>query len=318
VRAYSRVAPQFWIGATGRALRKAGRDAQVVALYLVTCPSATMSGVFPLELPTLCHQVRITKKKARAALAVLERENFAFYDAENEAVWIPEMARFQVGEQLEPDDKRIKGLVRQLEAVSAPRFAPAFYEKYRRAFHLPEKGPWEPLRSPSDGPPKERKKALRSQAQEQAQAQAQEQEQAQSEATARTPGEEGLAVEGLTPEELVQTWNANRGGMAEALSPTRPERQRRLRAFSRHRPELRADEFGAVVKALGTDAWACGTTPRRSTPLTIDEVLSGDAFERQREKLRGGPRRLLPRAGPQAATNTPGRYDDIESTVMKP
>src|SRR6266496_3257993 len=108
MRSYSCVTPQFWTGATGRALRQAGRDAQVIALYLVTCPSASMTGVFYLPLPTLCHEVGIAPAKARKALAALERENFAQYDAESEVAWVPEMARFQVGERLEPGDKRIK------------------------------------------------------------------------------------------------------------------------------------------------------------------------------------------------------------------
>lgn len=163
MRNYSRVSPQFWTGATGRALREAGRDAQVVALYLVTCPSATMSGLFYLPLPTLQHEVGITRARALAALTVLEREGFARYDFEREVVFVPEMARFQVGENLVPGDKRSKGLVRELGAVSAPKFVLAFYEKYRTSFFLPEKGPWEGLARPSEGA----SKALRSQEQEQ-------------------------------------------------------------------------------------------------------------------------------------------------------
>jgi uncharacterized protein YdaU (DUF1376 family) len=112
------------------------------------------------------------------------------------------------------------------------------------------------------------------------------------------------SVEGLAPEELVLAWNANRGGMAQALE-TSPERRRRLRTFTRKRPELREDEFGAVVKALGADPWACGNTPRRSSPLTIDELLEGDAFERQRE--RGAPRAPVPGNAPGGRSSLPQR-----------
>jgi len=170
MRSYSRVSPQFWTGVTGRALREAGRDVQIVALYLVTCPSGSMSGVFYLPLPTLCYEVGISRKKAQRVLAVLERERFAFFDKASQTVWVPEMARFQIGEQLHPPDKRIRGLGRELEAVAGSPFVAQFFRRYKEAFHLPEAGPWKGFGSPSEGP----SEPLRSQAQEHAQAQEQE------------------------------------------------------------------------------------------------------------------------------------------------
>lgn len=45
MRDYGSVSPQFWIGKTGKALR--GKpEAQLLALYLMTCPHANMIGVF--------------------------------------------------------------------------------------------------------------------------------------------------------------------------------------------------------------------------------------------------------------------------------
>jgi hypothetical protein len=167
MRSYARVAPQFWTGATGRALRAAGRDAQVVALYLISCPAGLMTGVFYLPLPSLCHEVGISTKKARAALKRIKRARFALYDEASETVWVPEMARFQVGATLDATDKRIKGFVRELEGVRGSPFVQEFYEKYRIAFHLPSEGPWKGYRSPSGGP----SKAPRSHAHAHAQAQ---------------------------------------------------------------------------------------------------------------------------------------------------
>jgi len=54
MRDFAKVCGQFWIGETGRKLRAAGRDAQTVALYLITCPSANMLGLYYLPLG---HQV---------------------------------------------------------------------------------------------------------------------------------------------------------------------------------------------------------------------------------------------------------------------
>lgn len=119
---------------------------------------------------------------------------------------------------------------------------------------------------------------------------------------------------GLSPDELIRAWNANCGGMAVAQPPMSAERRRRLRTFARKRPELTLEEFGAVVKALGEDPWACGKTPRRNTPLTIDGLLDGDAFERQREKLASTPRRLS--ASPARASSRPQKWEELDHQSM--
>ena len=45
MRDYGKVSPGFWIGETGKALR-GDMEAQIVALYLMTSPHATMTGVY--------------------------------------------------------------------------------------------------------------------------------------------------------------------------------------------------------------------------------------------------------------------------------
>src|SRR5437879_1147459 len=131
MRDYARIAPQFWTGETGKLLRESGRDTQVVALYVVTCPSANMIGLYYLPLPTLCHEVGITSQGARKALQRASEGGFAYYDDASEHVWVPEMARFQLGEQLKPGDNRIPAVVRELLAAKSCRFARDFYDKYR-------------------------------------------------------------------------------------------------------------------------------------------------------------------------------------------
>jgi hypothetical protein len=325
MRAYSRVAPQFWTGSTGRALRLAGRDAQLLALYLVTCPAALMTGVFYLPFPTLCHDTGIRPARARAALEVLRRENFAEYDFEASVVWVPEMARCQVGRDPKPDDKRIKGFLRELEAAPHPVFVAKFIEKYREPFQLDEESirrvvrgglgarettsrdPTDPLRRGSGGP----SEGHRSPAPAPAPAPAPEPREKASRATS---GDERPAVEGMSPEDLVRTWDANCGGMAETKPPISAERRRRLRAFARKRPGLTLEEFGAVVKALGEDPWACGKTPRRNTPLTIDGLLDGDSFERQREKLASTPRRISTSLA--RASSRPQKWEELDHQSM--
>src|SRR5688572_19251596 len=111
MRDYGKISPRFWTGPTGKKLRAAGRDVQAVCLYLQTCGSANMIGLYYLPLPTLCHEVGIADADARAALDAAARAGFAFYDDEAELVWLPEMARYQIADELVGKDKRRAGIL---------------------------------------------------------------------------------------------------------------------------------------------------------------------------------------------------------------
>jgi hypothetical protein len=221
MRRYSKIVPQFWTGTTGRAIRAAGRDVQVVALYLITCPSANMIGVFYLPLPTLCHEIGISAQAARRALERLAELRFATYDSASEHVFVHEMARFQIAESLRPGDKQIPGIMRDLRAVHATRFAREFQAKYARAFHL-HNGMASPLEAPSED--------LRSQEQEQEQEHEQEQEK-----ELEGAGEDGHEPVWPSPEALVALYHESIPGdhpRVDSLSPARRERARSyLRAF---------------------------------------------------------------------------------------
>lgn len=172
MRDYGKVAPTFWTGETGRALRKAGPEAQLVALYLVTCQSAHMSGIFYLAVPTLCHETGLSLKGASKALARVSEGGFAYFDEASEVVWVPEMAHYQVGETLTPRDNRHKALVKYLENFRKSRFYKDFYARYGDCFHLERK----PLGSPLEAPTKGRARVRAEQEQEQEQEQEKEQE----------------------------------------------------------------------------------------------------------------------------------------------
>lgn len=166
---YSKTAPTFWTGETGRKIRAAGRDAQVVAFYLFTCPSSNWIGIFYLPLPTLCHEVGISLDEALAALHRLEEIDYAYYDHETETVWVPGTAKFQIGEELKPEDRRIAGIVKDVSKVARKEFGKDFYRRYANCYHLhkstlppsggkplasPLQAPSKPLRSPLQAPPK--------------------------------------------------------------------------------------------------------------------------------------------------------------------
>ncbi len=67
MRDYSKVAPQFWTGTTGRALRAAGPEALVAALHLITNPAANMLGLYYIARPTIAHETGLTLDEMRQA-----------------------------------------------------------------------------------------------------------------------------------------------------------------------------------------------------------------------------------------------------------
>jgi len=152
MREYAKVAPTFWTGETGRRIRGAGPQAQLVALYLITSPHANMLGLYYLPLPFLCHETGLDAPEARAALERLREMDFLSHDPEGEFVWIHEMARFQIGESLKPADKRVAGVARRLARLDTP-LAHAFAHRYREAFHLPGTRSGTATGAASGGPP---------------------------------------------------------------------------------------------------------------------------------------------------------------------
>jgi hypothetical protein len=170
-RDYAIVLPQFWTGTTGRQLRAAGRDAQLLALYLVTNPHANMIGLYRLALPTLCHEAGFSKEGARKALRSLGEVSFAFYDEDAEEVWVVEMARIQVGlqfgEVLKPGDKRCKGAARELAPFRKSSFYELFVKRYESTFHLDPVVPLDPSGAPTPRATEAPSLPLRSQDQDQ-------------------------------------------------------------------------------------------------------------------------------------------------------
>lgn len=169
MRDYAVVSPLFWTGETGKRIRKLGPRCQTIALYLVTGPQSNMLGLYYLPIPTLCHETGSPSKGALEALRRLSEAGFAHYDEGTEYVWVVEMARWQIGEQLKDGDNRIKAIKNELEKLTKIPFYNAFLKRYQGPYHL--NGVKSP-ESPSKAPPK----PLRSQEQDQEQEQYKEKE----------------------------------------------------------------------------------------------------------------------------------------------
>lgn len=167
MRKYAMVSPRFWIGATGKLLRK-NPDAQRIALYLITCPTSEMTGVFYCPLASIENEVGIAPSKplqrgiegVKKGLQTLQEVGFCFYDYESEYVFVREMARFQIAERLSEKDNRVKAVKSAIESmpyVLAEEFKRRYNEDFSLGFEI----------SPSEAP----SKGLRSQEQEQEQEQ---------------------------------------------------------------------------------------------------------------------------------------------------
>lgn len=154
MRAYSKITPQFWIGATGKALR-GDLEAQVVALHLMTGPHSDMTGAFHCPVLYIAHETGLPFEGASKALQRLCEGGFCLYDEASEWVFVFNMARFQIADTLKPNDNRVKGLREDVKKMPQGIVRQGFLSIYNDAFSLgfdvekasPLEAPSEPLRS---------------------------------------------------------------------------------------------------------------------------------------------------------------------------
>jgi hypothetical protein len=148
MRDYAKVSPSFWARGSGKRLR-GDADAQVLALYLVTCPAANMIGVYYVPFVAVAHETGLGLERATEAMRRIEVAKYAFYDHESELVWVPNMAAYQIGDTMKTGDK-----------LGDHPFVWRFVERYGLAYSLG--GDWvQPvmvdaptLEAPEEAPPK--------------------------------------------------------------------------------------------------------------------------------------------------------------------
>jgi hypothetical protein len=141
VRDYSKVSPQFWIGDTGKKLRKAGAEAQVVGLYLMTSPHANMLGLYYAPMLYIAHETGLGIEGASKGLQSCIEAGFCQYDEASEMVWVMEMASYQIAESLVATDKRCVGVQNEYNGLPDNPFLAAFFDKFRDAFHMAKRRP---------------------------------------------------------------------------------------------------------------------------------------------------------------------------------
>jgi hypothetical protein len=135
-RDYGTVSSAFWTGSTGRSLRS-NRDAQVLAIYVMSAPLSHMTGIFYLPMPIMCHDTGLSQEEARAALQWLHEDGFLTYDEEAEYIFVTELARCQIGTTLSTTDKRYKGVLAHLQKAPNGPLLDAFHARYGQDYSLP-------------------------------------------------------------------------------------------------------------------------------------------------------------------------------------
>lgn len=137
MRAYASISPMFWTRGSGKRLR-GDAHAQVVALYLMSSPATSMIGIFHLALPTLCHETGLSFEEASKGLQRCSEEGLVFWDEEEELVFVPALAKHQIGEELKERDHKVKGVAKALAPFKGHRFYSMFVERYADCYRLRE------------------------------------------------------------------------------------------------------------------------------------------------------------------------------------
>lgn len=153
MRNYGSVSPRFWTQGTGKALR-GDAEAQLVALYLITSPHSTAWGIFHCPALYIAHETGLSIEGASKGLRRLIEGGFCEYDEASEMVFVVQMARYQIAESLQPRDKRVPWLWKEIEKLPK-HWKTRFLAVHGCAFSLidrttevsPIEGPSEPHRS---------------------------------------------------------------------------------------------------------------------------------------------------------------------------
>lgn len=137
---YGIIFPEFWTGTTGRALRAAGRDAQVLALYLATNRHTNMLGLYRVLEDDIRHETGLSAKALQRGFTALHETDFAAYDAGSSFVWVLSMARIRLGLKLgaalDPGDNRTLAVNRIYHAIEGNPFLGPFFDINQKMLRL--------------------------------------------------------------------------------------------------------------------------------------------------------------------------------------
>lgn len=263
MRDYSKISGRFWTGKTGKKLR-GNTEAQLIALYLMTSPHATMTGVYHVPVVYIAHETGLTLEGAWKGLRECIEEGFCYYDEASETVFVVEMAAYQVGEVLKPGDKQRVFVYKQFVAIADKPIQKAFFERYRVPYGLPHlavndcgfEGASKPLPRICEGA----SKGLPSQEQEQ------DQEQEQEEGLSASAGADAPPCKSdpIQYKQIFDAYNRTMTGLQKVRKIT-AKRRSLVRRTWQTAAEYRSPEFFAAYFAeCQDDPFLNGTGPYRN------------------------------------------------------
>ena len=136
MREYAKLAPTLWTGETGKALRKKGPEALIVAVYLMSSPHSNMLGLYYQPVMYMAHETGLGIEGASKGLLCCIEASFCSYDADTEMVYVHEMAAYQIGAALSSGDKRCKGIQKDYDALPSCPFLASWFDRYCADFNL--------------------------------------------------------------------------------------------------------------------------------------------------------------------------------------
>ena len=294
MRDYAKVEPKMWHGHTIKALRKC-TDGVIVGRYRMTSPQSNMLGLFSQPILYMAHETGLGIEGATKGLRHCIDVGFCSFDEESEFVWVHEMARYQIANELKASDLRCKGIQKDYDSLPDNPFLGEFFDRYADAFHLTER---RGIKGASQAPTK----PLRSQEQEQEKEQEQENRERRSPATrpptSRPKSEQttlsvylanckAANAKPVPDGHAIRRWCEDAGITAEMLQVAWVlfrERYTEGEKGKRKRYVNWADHFATAVKDNWAGLWFMGDDNRpawTSKGLTHKAVL--DARQSQRE-----------------------------------
>ena len=140
MRKYANMYGRFWTGNTGSLLATYDPMVRNAAAYLISCDQSNIIGMYRLFTTTMARALNIVDPHdCLYLLSDLQCIEFAYYDPGTQYVWVPEMARYQVGDTLALSDDQRTGVLRVLKQHRDSPFYGNWVQRYRVAFNLHQK-----------------------------------------------------------------------------------------------------------------------------------------------------------------------------------
>ena len=136
MRPYAKTYSSFWDGPIGERIAEHGLEAFAIAHYLVNNRHTSMIGLYKLPVPYISVDTKCSLEKAQELLNKMVEVDFASYDPQTQFVWVHEMARYQVGQGLNPKDKQCAAVRSLYSGLPANPFLEPFFNRYHKDFHL--------------------------------------------------------------------------------------------------------------------------------------------------------------------------------------